>query len=1483
MRITLPIGRSAFDDEHVIGVDPPLRPELPGVWRRRINPFAGRALSDRALTAEQESRNGLQRLRGQGVTSGVISGLDVMLEPGAKGSMPDAVMIQILPGMGLTQSGEDVTISTPRRIALADLPVFAPVHLLDAVAAQSAAGGMEPDNPAVDGGLRLPHPRRVGPRFKTILAAPAADDFPRVAMLIAEPVTATILGRPRDNCPPDPRDDAYDDLQLIDGVRLILYFCPSEMRSAGPAPDYGLPGPGSDRRNRIAYSIFARERMMDIGDIHPWEALGTPLALFAFQADWTLDFVDRSAVARLGGQPNPRTQLVPASGSSILWHARVAQFSEQLAEMTDVSHAALSAAFRHLPPVGFLPADVVDISTRRQDVFPPGFAVSMAPVAVEHLDVAIGEAASLMPINLDVPDAVELLVPVPERVYEPGLLEIATVDPAFGRVMQRLIADRTNWLIRRDMLRQRRSLLVESATGQRSTHPASDTLSNEALPYPADRGPVSVTRVRRFDTRDGSVFQHCFSGAKSSIGIVQGDRLFLWVRVELGQSLTGISLRFIVDDRNQFDEGRFWGVAAGLPIALNDANIALRQQASLPEPENWTRLELDADAHWGKDGSTLVGKTLRGVEFAQRGGLLEWGPLGKIDQSGNETLWIGDDAPQGASLSSSVDESSWPFAPTGLTETPVEPDFGTVEAGGVRTAIALNMFRQRWQQSFLQDDFIDLEENGIDGFVNAVDARMRATNDVIDLGFVRARADIYRVRQFMLGGDAASRLVTSPALADIAIREEGARAKSADITNFLKTAYVTDFDRDPENPLETSAFKQDDSQSAAAGNGSGGGSGSGNAGGSGNVGGNGSSKLFLNGFALSRFATTTSGETRPARGLVNVRQPEPPGRGTTVPSGPGRFVSQSDSFSVAGRVAALRFDRAVSVRDVQAQQALPGAVERTVSVAERLKGAPAVEAYNYAMAGKFEVMNAIARLLTKSGRRAQGIALADLPAPGFKLKAGLPPPAASRQLNTIGDVINDRDTRTTDKREYIDIDERTINAKNHEADYFTSAVGAIDNSIALMRLVEGRVDLYRKLLDDARNVRDALLADVGRLDARMRTINVEIEEARHDVNVAEALLAEETARVAELNAKRKAIIDAHVTALLFRRPRAAEPTHIIPVTQASGGYAESPIAICLREHDSVPEELRDYVGLFRDAPVRWFPAIHAQLALIDRLDAARAALIGVRARAANPVAIAREPDEHAPRHLAAVHYAHQAQRSIIDERRNRALGLDFTQSAGAELAQVHLALGEHASLSDIMAGDHSRPALSRHVANALDSMAQVAGCLHASLGETPPKARLDWAESLSEFDQSAPLSRLSGLSGWNALPLELRRTQQGFVDWLFAQIDRKNLQAVGAVNELVRICILLAAHAPVERLIPAQLVAPTPARVGGRLELAANVRLARIGMMVLLRGRDNRLIAHAVVDDLADGLVRARIVRVFLNVTTIGADVHVELSDRRVN
>src|SRR5205823_5678349 len=179
---------------------------------------------------------------------------------------------------------------------------------------------------------------------------------------------------------------------------------------------------------------------------------------------------------------------------------------------------------------------------RRQAIFPAGFALSAAPVPLDQIDLAVGESAGLVPISLDIPDSVELLVPVPAAVYEPGLLEIATVDPAFSRAETRYVADRTDWLVRRELVRRRRDLLRDAATGQRPAWPADDLPTDETNPYPDARGPVTCTRVRRIaaaaETRTLRML-----GAGSSLSIKADDRIYLWVRIVDAGGLTGLGLR----------------------------------------------------------------------------------------------------------------------------------------------------------------------------------------------------------------------------------------------------------------------------------------------------------------------------------------------------------------------------------------------------------------------------------------------------------------------------------------------------------------------------------------------------------------------------------------------------------------------------------------------------------------------------------------------------------------------------------------------------------------------------------------------------------------------------------------------------------------------------------------------------------------------------------------------------------------------------
>ena len=316
---------------------------------------------------------------------------------------------------------------------------------------------------------------------------------------------------------------------------------------------------------------------------------------------------------------------------------------------------------------------------------------------------------------------------------------------------------------------------------------------------------------------------------------------------------------------------------------------------------------------------------------------------------------------------------------------------------------------------------------------------------------------------------------------------------------------------------------------------------------------------------------------------------------------------------------------------------------------------------------------------------------------------------------------------------------------------------------------------------------------------------------------------------------------------------------------------------CRREHEDVADEIEDYVDLLRDAPVRWFPRLAREVERIQRLEAARAAIEAMRYRAMFPLRFFAPPPPSAPRFLRGVHNALIAQRRLVEERRAMITQMNLSLLHTLSLAQSQAQIRQMATIGDLLDGRHRQPTLTRMATEEIDGIQTVAGCLHESFGEVAPILRLRWAEDLSEFDRPAPLHSLAGLPGWPEVPLELRRTLQGFVDWLFRRIDRANEEASDAINELVRICLLMAAHAPVDRIIPAQLVEPAPARVGGRLQLALDISRVRRGMIALIRDRNDQIVSRAVIEDLIDGHASAVITQNFAAVTTISADMRFHL------
>lgn len=1474
MDVTQPI-RQSFADEHVIGTDPPMRPELSGHWRRRINAFAGRALSDKAMTAEQDLRSGMQRLYGLALEPGIVEGLAVRSETGALGQPVAAAQIQISPGAGIARSGEDISIGRTVRLPIGDVPVV--IRVDHAAALRDDMKTLLPDIPPVADEvlvsglaerLRPERSRGVGDPLSKIAANPESAALPHVGVLIAQPVVADIQGRPGDGCPPDPRDDPYVDLQRIDGARLLLYLWPAEMVSLDGGADYSLPSPGPAQRNRLAYAVFETERLQAPEEMHPWEAWGVPLALVGFTPDWRLEWIDRHAVVRTGGTPKGRSPSVPEAGDARLWQARLDQFTSQMTELDRFDALTLRKTFVQMPPVGVLPAAMFDTAARRQSFFPSGFRVDAVPVAHSNLNLVVSESAGMAPYDAGQGDTVQLLVPVPDTVYEPDLLRIAREDSRIGLAIRMLREDRTRWLVRRQMARRRYDRLMETVSGVVLGWPATDLPLEENSPAPHVQTPVEVTRVRRVEARSAKK-SHILGQAHASLTVAASDTIWFWVRIKDDTDLTGLSLRLASGSTivaPVFSKGVFWGDADAMPIAAEAAGLGARKVGQLPSTGGWVRLEVAASAVWDAAGGKLDSFSINGVEFTQRGGDVEWASMGKLDSAGLVYTYVADDAPAGSKLSADgLSGTNWPWKPVEGREETVVPEFGTIVNGDVRRAAALDRFTTSWSQPFLKADLDNIDENGVGTFLASVDARLKATNDAIDLGFVRARADIYRVRQIMLGADAASRLVTSPAIADLALRDEGARATSKGIADFLANAItrkpidtVIKIGTPPPVSGRTTAPASD-------------------------------SSTVLGGFLP--LMMTLNIERSPA--MLTVPPPPPPSPMMMASLMPMNTIMASPAmmaralpatapapqatatalpmvaplFQTARLAPAISLDAfALSRRtdrfiwsDVQAQLPIAGLVERTASVAERLRPQPAVQALEFALASKAAVVATLASLSGKSKDRPTGIALGDISMAGFRSKVDGTVPKLDELL---------ADSNRT-RYEDADVLPDATNTK-HEADYFTSAVQAIDNTIAIMRLVEGRVALFEELSAALRELVGSIAASVNEAAAFMRSVDIEVAEARHDLATAERLREEDRAKAVATNARRAAIIETHVQAVVWRRVRAARIRDEVPLIEVASGLAPSAVAICRREHEEAPDEIHDYVQLLREVPVSWFPAIAGMVGRIERLESAQAALRTAIERAIVPRLLAAPHIATAHnRYLAGVQNALVAGRRVVEARRLTVSQIDAARVAALSLAETQAHLTQAATIGDLITGTHRHQALTKVALDEIDAITTISGCLHETFGEVSAVVRLGWAERLSAFDQPAPLENLAGLPGWGEVPVELRRSLQGFVDWLFSRIDRKNQAAHDAINELVRVCLLMAAHSPVDKIIPARLITPVPARIGMRLMLALDITRVRKGMITLIRNERDQIVSQAVVEEIIAGQVHAAITHIAAPITTI--------------
>ncbi len=751
-----------------------------------------------------------------------------------------------------------------------------------------------------------------------------------------------------------------------------------------------------------------------------------------------------------------------------------------------------------------------------------------------------------------------------------------------------------------------------------------------------------------------------------------------------------------------------------------------------------------------------------------------------------------------------------------------------------------------------QPDFL-----GLGVFAADLSRRLDSADDTVNLSFTRLQAEIYRLRQIMLNNEESTKLATSPVLAGIA-RGDNSYALSQGIKAYFQTARKV---------------------------------------------------------------------SAPASGVL-PRAGSPP-----VATPQARIVSRdavrSDPFAAAmaevkaGAVADVLLASAASKRKGIAQaRAIPGELRdfRTLTIADRLKSSAATEAKSGAVRGKAETVAQIqdlgiplqdleAPLTSKSSGRGllsgeqydrlrQGLSVEERQVLDRRavIVAGPPerPPSKPGQLVLVD--WTPQDQTTPDLAKVLAVIRRARAPLDHadlpglilagsfdpdpengdESAFLGAAVDALESAVAMLRVVEGRIESLRAVLDQALDAVARLVTLGEGWETDLSGVDRDLAEARHDVRVADSLIAEERRRLEDLRLRRREVIQRHVKFVAYARPRtqSTQDPRRVP-SRPLAGVRQDPVLDCLVQDSDPPEELEELLEVFRDLPLAWLPAVAPLLEELDRPALLDRVYLGFRQRARLRLEVLeqRSPLQALDRPEGRLVLAYREAR-----RRFHQVRMDLDPDAAVALSwrERQRRAREELSLADLLESG-VRPGLARRAEAELENLQRVATCLFQTLGRVPAAARLLWVRELSVFDKPLGLRNLAVLPGWPLLGIELRQELGRLAGWLFEQVDPQAEQAVGLVNDLVRVAILLSAHAPVAELVAGHVDRPQTGSVGGLVDVVIDRGRARIGMRVdVYRGAE--LAVSGRVRDLAGGRARVEVLRAAEAAVVLDAQARVYLA-----
>jgi len=545
---------------------------------------------------------------------------------------------------------------------------------------------------------------------------------------------------------------------------------------------------------------------------------------------------------------------------------------------------------------------------------------------------------------------------------------------------------------------------------------------------------------------------------------------------------------------------------------------------------------------------------------------------------------------------------------------------------------------------------------------------------------------------------------------------------------------------------------------------------------------------------------------------------------------------------------------------------------RTTTIANRVVQPPAPEAKSFAVATKASVLSGLAELDMKLDDIEVTVAGADtaiLTRQQFDALIGLEAIGASEETVLRGRARTAGDNLAL----YLGAFGMVLGGwldpdpdDGDEAAFISRGINALESTVAILRRVEGRVNSYKRALGECQKTLITLGRIAGRWDMDLKEVGDKIAEYRHDVTVARSLLGEEQARIDTINHRRADIIENHVSFLAYMRPRTTSLGLDAPSVELHGIFTD-PVPACLKQDAAAPDELQEMLDLFRDIPLKWLPYVKQLLIKLDRPEILKNVFYFARQKAklrsAQPMVPAQSQSLAAPaassgkygRTIGKVLTAYRQttftfvqKRSVLDLQR-----LDkMSWREAAKQAQEDL------SLADLIEGGKGRSGLAQRATLEMEHLEDVAVCLYARCGDLAPAVRLRWADRISIFDESLNLQNLEVLPQWNMVDFELRRDLQRLVDWLFSRVDRKIPDAVALMNDLVRVSILLASHAPVSAIINGHVAEPATGKIGDIIDLALDKGKVRVGMQVAVFSGLN-VAVQGIVEDLSATAARVKV------------------------